>query len=89
MQAVGHREPKLRMIRAFFALILALSLSFGVLPAQAQSIDPAATELKAETANNALETLLEVLKDDTARTKLIEELEATVANAEEAADGRS
>jgi small-conductance mechanosensitive channel len=71
-----QRTAKLRMIGAFYALVFALSSSFGVSPAQAQSIDFSPNKSSSETANNALNSLLEVLKDEAARSRLIEELEA-------------
>lgn len=85
MQAAIQLLKKLRMMRAFFALMIALSLSVSLPTAQAQSIDLAPTGSNSETSDSALNTLLEVLKDEDARTKLIEELEATVAATDEAA----
>ena len=72
-------EMKRAILMAVCTLILALSLGFSAVSAQAQSNDIAATAASNEAGTTSLETLLEVLKDDTARTKLIEELEASVA----------
>ncbi len=69
----------------FAAVIIALSLSLKETSVQAQSSEAAPTESHAETADNALKTLLDVLKDEAARTRLIKELEATVAVEEQAA----
>ena len=86
MHAAIQLQTKLRMTRAFAALIIALSLSVSLTPAKAQSIDAAPIELPAETADHSLKALLEVLKDDAARTALIEELETTVAKAADSAN---
>lgn len=81
MQTMVQRLTKLRMIGKIFTLILALILSLSVIPARAQSVDLAPTKANAETVHNALNLLLEVLRDEAARNMLIEELEATVATA--------
>ncbi len=83
MQAVVHRAIKLKIFGAFPALLFALCLSLGA-PAQAQFTgltppDSAPTDPDTAAPNDGLTTLLEILKDDAARTRLIEELEAATA----------
>ncbi|MFK8042967.1 mechanosensitive ion channel domain-containing protein [Congregibacter sp.] len=82
MRAAIQLLTKLRM-RAYFAFVLALTLSFHLSPAQAQLSSGTPTEEQVVTDSSALKSLLDVLKDDTARSKLIEELEATTIRAAE------
>lgn len=84
MQAVVHKLRKTRMIWAFAATILFLGLSLGTAPVHAQSTDPAPAESNAAMTDDGINTLLGILKDDAARAKLIEELEAAAAPAENA-----
>ena len=79
MQTVAQRLAKLRIMGALCVSALCLILSLGAAPAEAQSVDNTPPEANAETVNNALNLLLEVLKDDAARNMLIEELEAAAA----------
>jgi len=82
MQVALQGFTKLSVIRAFSALVLALNLVFYVNPSQAQTGVNASAEMSAATDNTALKTLLDVLKDDSARSRLIEELEAATTKAE-------
>ena len=84
MQAVVHGLTKIRMFWAFAAIMLLLSLNLGTTTVQAQSSDPVPAQSNAETKDDGLKTLLEILKDDDARAKLIEELEAAAAPAADA-----
>lgn len=84
MQAVVHKLRKTRMNWAFAATILFLGLSLGTTPVHAQSTDPAPAESNAAMTDDGINTLLRILKDDAARAKLIEELEAAAAPAENA-----
>lgn len=85
MQAASKKLTKTRMLGAFFAMILSMILSVSTSPVQAQSTDPAASESSTELTDGGLKTLLTILRDDAARAKLIEELEAATAPAEDAA----
>jgi len=85
MRAAIQLLRKLRMMRSVSALIIALSLSVSLTPAEAQSTVIAPADANAGTDNTSLKTLLDVLKDEDARKKLIEELEATLVKAAEPA----
>ena len=79
MRTMVQQLAKLRMMRALCTVVLCLILSIGVVPAQAQSVDPTPPDASAEAVHNTLNLLLQVLKDDASRNMLIQELEATVA----------
>ncbi|AXI44250.1 mechanosensitive ion channel domain-containing protein [Sulfitobacter sp. SK011] len=85
MHFATRRFTKLRILWACCALMLALGLGLSVTSAQAQSTDLDPAEANVETGTSALNSLLEVLQNDTARARLIEELEATLIAADEAA----
>jgi len=80
MHTSKRKFKKLRMLTPFCILVLALNLSLGLTSVQAQTTGLASAEQSAENEASALNSLLEVLKDDAARTKLIEELETSLAN---------
>jgi small-conductance mechanosensitive channel len=82
MRAVVQKLTKMCMTGPLSTLVLCFILSLGVVPVQAQSVNPVSTEVNAETVHKPLNLLLQVLKDDAARNKLIEELEATIAAAD-------
>lgn len=85
MRVLVQTVKKFRMLTALLFLSVALFLSIISFPAHAQDGGVAPTNADAVAGNAALETLLEVLKDDAARTKLIEDLEAALTTTTEPA----
>ena len=82
MRAAAEQLMRLRMAKIVCTVILALCLSLGGTPAQAQSLYVNSTQTSQGAESNPLNSLLEVLKDEQARTKLIKELEASLAEAD-------
>ena len=85
MHTAKRQFEKLGMLRLACVLMLAVGLSFDLTAVQAQTTAPAPAESSAQTGEGALSSLLEVLKDEAARTKLIEELETSLATRGDAA----
>lgn len=82
MRVAAEQLMRLRMAKIVCTVILALCLSLGETPAQAQSLYVNSTQTSQGAESNPLNSLLEVLKDEQARTKLIKELEASLAEAD-------
>lgn len=86
-KAVSQWLTKTRMLGTLLALIffLIINVSLSTSTVQAQTTGLVPTESSAETTDDGLKALLEILKDDAARAKLIEELEVAAAPAAEGA----